>query len=332
MTALALLVSFWVFGGQAAPPRQVNAPEPGDALAPFHLEHHGGEPFEWKPGRPALITFCAYWCDTWKTHLARVAETETELKGLPIDYLAISVDGRWTELSRHAQFVNEIETLKDPGGAWSSGLGIDKVPYTLVVDGEGVIRWASQGIQRSADMAARVRDALTPVQKGGRVFLTFDDFPKPDSERLLDSLRTLGVHATFFCVCARAEESKDLLQRAVREGNALEVHAWLHDEKEIDLGECDAAIYRSAGVHPGLVRRAGKESIERFDGGRIDAAAVDPYDYLRPGVKELLRRVLSNLRPGCEIQLHAGVSDTLLALPDLVAGIRRQGFQIGLLQ
>lgn len=314
-------------GGQT--PR---ATEAGDKLAGFHLERTNGESYDWKPGRVTLITFCAFWCDTWKTHLARVAKTAEELGGLPVDYLAVSVDGRWTELESRAKYMNMLETLKDPGGAWSNGLGIDRVPYTFIVDTQGVVRWAGHGVQRSDEMAARIREALGPRSTGGEVYLTFDDFPKPGSDALLDQLRALDVRATFFCVCERAMEEKGLLQRAVREGNALEIHAWIHDDRHVDIDKCAKALVGATGQAPTLIRRAGKEEIDRLNGEKVQAYAVDPYDFQRPGVKELLRRVLSNLRPGCVIQLHAGVSDTVAALPEIVAGIKRQGFTVGLLR
>ncbi len=327
LCAFLLAISVFAVGRQA--PR---APEAGDGFAGFHLERTNGESYDWKPGRATLITFCAFWCDTWKTHLARVAKTAGELGGLPLDYLAVSVDGRWTELGSNVPYMDKLETLKDPGGAWSSELGIDRVPYTFIVDADGVVRWAGHGVQRSDDMASRLREALKPRSTGGEVYLTFDDFPKAGSDALLDELRALDVHATFFCVCSRALPEKELLQRAVREGNALEIHAWIHDDREVDIDQCTRALVAATGLAPALIRRAGKEEIDRLDGEKVQVYAVDPYDFQRPGIKELLRRVLSNLRPECEIQLHAGVSDTLTALPEIVAGIRRQGFTVGLLR
>jgi peptidoglycan/xylan/chitin deacetylase (PgdA/CDA1 family) len=309
--------------------QSVRAPAAGDKFSGFHLEKTNGDSYDWKPGRVTLITFCAFWCDTWKTHLARVAKTDEELNGLPIDYVAVSVDGRWTELGNRTPYMNRLEALKDPGGAWSTSLGIDKVPYTFILDADGVVRWAGHGVQRSEEMAGRLREALGPRLAGGEVYLTFDDFPKAGSDSLLDTLRALNVKATFFCVCDRAISEKDLLQRAVREGHVLEIHAWNHDDRNVDVNRCVQALVATTGQAPTLIRRAGKEEIDRLDGGKVQAYAVDPYDFLRPGVKEMLRRILSNLRSGCEIQLHAGVSDTLTALPEIVAGIRRQGYTIG---
>ena len=77
------------------------APAPGDRIAPFALPvwGDGGGTFRWKPGRLTVLSFCAFWCDTWKEQTARLAVTTHALQGMPVDCLTISVAGRWAELS-----------------------------------------------------------------------------------------------------------------------------------------------------------------------------------------------------------------------------------------
>lgn len=302
------------------------APAPGDKLASFDLLTEKNTPYSWSPGRATLITFCAFWCDTWKQHLQRVAEARHMLNGLPVDVLAISVDGRWTELGERAPYLNYLTMLKDPGGSWSSRIGIDRVPFTMAIDADGYIRWIGHGIARSDDMAAAARESLQPRATGGTIYLTFDDFPKPNGEELLDVLRREQVPASFFCICSRAEVNAAMLKRAVREGHALEIHCWEHDEREPSLERCQNALVRAACTRAEFCRAPGSEAIASVTGEPLKAPIVDPYDYQRPGVRELLRRVLPAMRAGCVIQLHTGVSDTLAALPEIIRTAKNRRF------
>jgi peptidoglycan/xylan/chitin deacetylase (PgdA/CDA1 family) len=251
------------------------------------------------------------------------------VNGLKVDLLAVSVDGRWAELGANSGLA--LTRLKDNGGFWSHAIGIDSVPFTMVVDSAGNIRWTQRGVGRSDEMAAQIRSALES-RTAGTIYLTFDDFPKPYSFELLDLLRAQHVPATFFCVCDRAAENAALLKKAVEEGNALEIHAWNHDEKNPPVAQCAAALLEASGEEPTLYRAPGTETVRRLNGQALGGRVVDPYDYKRPGKRELMRRVLSLLCPGCIIQLHAGVIETMDALPDIIAAARKQGYEFALLK
>src|SRR5438132_11810952 len=67
---------------------------PGQPLAAFTLPAYGGGSGGWKPGRAAVLSFCAFWCDTWKEQNQRLAAAEKALAGLPVDFYTVSVDGR----------------------------------------------------------------------------------------------------------------------------------------------------------------------------------------------------------------------------------------------
>src|SRR5688572_22094498 len=110
MRALWLLLSF--IAGSA-----VAAPAPGDAIKPFTLTAQDGKPYGWKPGRTTVITCCAFWCDTWKTQLPRVKEAYQSLRGMPVDFLTVSVDGRWSEMGKTSA---AGKMVSDPGGRWTS--------------------------------------------------------------------------------------------------------------------------------------------------------------------------------------------------------------------
>lgn len=66
------------------------------------------------------------------------------------------------------------------------------------------------------------------------VFLTFDDGPSPNTEKVLDILKEKDVHGTFFVLgenLEKSDNSKKLLQRSIAEGNAIANHTYTHDFK-----------------------------------------------------------------------------------------------------
>ncbi len=61
-------------------------------------------------------------------------------------------------------------------------------------------------------------------------FLTYDDGPSPNlTPQLLDALKQVGVHATFFVVGYRLAQNPAIAQRAFAEGHAICIHSYSHD-------------------------------------------------------------------------------------------------------
>lgn len=303
----------------------VSAPVPGDRLAPFELRTLADKPYAWKPGRTTVLSFCAFWCDTWKDQLPRVREASKITQGLPVDYATVSVDGRWTERAKAAAAGT---MLGDPGGTWTHARGIDRVPYTLVVAPSGRVVWAAYGTVRTVGLVSAVRANLADkAPSGGRLFLTFDDFPADRlSDELLDVLRAEGVKATLFCIGSKVGAARDLLRRAVREGHTLAIHSWAHDGDRPELPRCVDAIRAATGKNAELYRPPGSERVLDLEGNALALPVDDPYDYTRPGVEELTRRVLLAARPDAVVQLHAGVEDTIRALPTILKNLRSRGY------
>lgn len=318
-------------------------PAPGDRLAPFTLPTlNGSAARRWSPGRVTIISFCAFWCDTWKEQTARLAQTRAALAGLPADYLVVSVDGRWAERARGR--LDPAGVLLDAGNRLSGNvLGVRAVPYTLVVDPAGVIRFAFQGIARSADLQTLVRELAGGAkasagkhhQGTAPVYLTFDDFPASDEDDLLlDALRAASVRATFFCVGEHVAERPALVRRAAAESHALQIHSWSHNRRDPQLIRCARALQSVAAVSPTLYRPPGSDRLLRLPElmPLRPVTVVNPYDFQRPGPAELARRVLLAAKPGAVVLLHAGVGETRTALPGLVRSLRRRGLGFGVLR
>lgn len=331
-----------------SPEKPARVSGPGDRAAPFTLlPYRGTRPVTWRPGRVSVLSFCALWCDTWIEQSRRLAAVQRDLHGLPIRYLTVSVDGRWAE--RFPSGSPDSNVLLDTGGQVSTGLGLRAVPWTVVVDARGIIRWTRQGILRTDELESWLRRLATEspqtgAEQPGEIYLTFDDFPtlpppgasgSPD-EILLDILRARDTSATFFCIAEHLTHpvGAALARRAVREGHRLQMHSWSHDASKPELSRSADLLQTLTGTHPTLYRPPGSTELRAADGTTLAIPrrpVVAPFDHSRPGPREITRRVLFASRPGSVIALHAGVADTRTALPSILDGLQNRGLRFAVL-
>jgi peptidoglycan/xylan/chitin deacetylase (PgdA/CDA1 family) len=316
----------------------VALPEPGGRMQPFILPQSDGSSFRWQPGTVTVFAFCAFWCDTWKTQSESLAAASKALHGLPVSFITISVDDRWTERAR-GKIPGTL--LTDPGSAFSKSLGIDGIPYLLIVDAVGRIREAARGVTRAATIEQAVRGLLEgePAPHEVTVYLVFDDFPSQArgattdlDDRLLDGLRSAQAKTTFFCRGDHIAGSAEVVRRAAREGHSLQIHSWDHRADRPLLARCVQALQQTAAVTPTLYQAPGSAQFLRLEGEPLALTVVNPYDYLRPGASELVRRVVLAAKPGSVILLHAGVSETVEVLPEIIRALRARGFEFGVLE
>ena len=61
-----------------------------------------------------------------------------------------------------------------------------------------------------------------------RIYLTFDDGPSRNTNRILDLLKEYDIKATVFVVGKTDEESVKAYQRIVAEGHTLAMHSYSH--------------------------------------------------------------------------------------------------------
>jgi peptidoglycan-N-acetylglucosamine deacetylase len=72
-------------------------------------------------------------------------------------------------------------------------------------------------------------ESLIAPQRPGELALTFDDGPSVTwTPRLLDTLATHHVHATFFLLGERAQLAPDLVRRIGSAGHLIGNHSWSH--------------------------------------------------------------------------------------------------------
>ncbi len=118
---------------------------------------------------------------------------------------------------------------------------------------EGISAWEQAAQDREAGKAdtASCSGVVVPDQSGfgGRVALTFDDGPKPETtNKVLDVLKKHDVKATFFINGKRvnSDAAVETLNRIVAEGHILANHSHNHRElKNLDLAEVESEVDRT---------------------------------------------------------------------------------------
>ncbi len=183
----------------------------------------------------------------------------------------------------------------------------------------------------------------------GEVALSFDDGPWPgQTEKVLKILKRFHVKATFFMVGSLVEDYPGIARRVVDAGMTVGNHTWSHPEYpgldelkphrlESELTKT-SAVLRRVGVRPFLMRPPGglydKGAVQeaRRLGLRTVTWSVDPSDWMASRTKkQLVKLVLSRVRPGSIVLMHDGGGDqsaTIAALPQIIRGIRKMGLKL----
>lgn len=121
------------------------------------------------------------------------------------------------------------------------------------------------GNTTEATRLIRVEDVPEETQR--IVYLTFDDGPSNNTERVLDILAQYGVKATFF-VTGNGQTRNDLIQRAYNEGHTIGLHTYTHDysiyqSEETyfnDLQAISDMVYNLIGIRSNVIRFPGGSS------------------------------------------------------------------------
>ena len=115
-------------------------------------------------GKPFIIDFFATWCKPCNRELSAIAEVYDEWQEeTGVKVIAVSID--------QAQNINKVkplvdshgwpyEVLLDPNGEFKRALGVQMIPYTLIVDGQGQIVYKHNGYTDGAEeeLIERVRE------------------------------------------------------------------------------------------------------------------------------------------------------------------------------
>jgi peptidoglycan-N-acetylglucosamine deacetylase len=177
------------------------------------------------------------------------------------------------------------------------------------------------------------------------IALTFDDGPSIYTPRILHVLAQWHVPATFFVIGREAKAYPQFVRAEARAGNEVGDHTETHPPMSaLPAGGQQAQIVDAANA----IRAAGAPSphLWRPPYGLFNSSTisilhslkmlmvmwtVDTRDYARPGVSRIQYIALSGARPGAIILMHDGGgnrSETVAALPKIIAALRRRGFKL----
>lgn len=110
-------------------------------------------------------------------------------------------------------------------------------------------------------------ESLAQAESIPVVYLTFDDGPSPNSNKILDILDDYGIKATFFVVGREDDTSAQIYRRIVDEGHTLGMHSYTHIYSKLYASE-DSFSSDLNRIHDLLLDRTGVDcKLYRFPGG-----------------------------------------------------------------
>lgn len=171
------------------------------------------------------------------------------------------------------------------------------------------------------------------------VALTFDDGPRRGTtDRLLEGLRQRGASATFFLIGSGIAGKEDLVKRMEAEGHQVGNHTWSHVRlqgadpetisKELQatdtllkdlLGEGDYWLRPPYGLMTPGTEQAIPVPMVKW--------SVDPRDWESRNTEQIVRSVLSSVKPNSIILLHDIYETSVEAALQIVDTLQQEGYQ-----
>jgi peptidoglycan/xylan/chitin deacetylase (PgdA/CDA1 family) len=181
------------------------------------------------------------------------------------------------------------------------------------------------------------------------VVLTFDDGPLPPySNRVLETLASQCVKATYFLVGRMARAYPDVVRKIHEAGHTIGTHtqshlytynrmapAKVHAEMDDGIASAAAALGNADGVAPffripGLIRANVVENYMAEKHIQIWSADFPADDWKHLGASEVLKRALSRLDHYGKgvLLLHDIQPATAMMLPRLLKELKRRGYRV----
>jgi len=187
-----------------------------------------------------------------------------------------------------------------------------------------------------------------PLQDG-EVVLTFDDGPLPPySNRVLETLASQCVKATYFLIGRMSHAHPEMVRKIYEAGHSVGTHtmshpytfnrmavAKAHQEMDGGIDEAAAALGNPAEVAPffripGLIRANVVEQYMAEKGIMIWSADFPADDWKHLSSSEVMKRALTRLEHYGKgvLLLHDIQPATALMLPKLLAELKRRGYRV----
>lgn len=192
------------------------------------------------------------------------------------------------------------------------------------------------------------------------VYLTFDDGPSTNTDRILDILDEKGVKATFFVVGSGYYSP---IKRAYNSGHAIGLHTYSHDYSVVysseenyfnDLKKIDKVVYDQIGIHtkiirfpggasnavskkysPGIMRKLTRSVLREgyvfFDWNAANNDATgQPID--KEGMLRAVKETANGKKNVCVLMHDSKAKNTTVeALPEIIDYFKNEGYEFGVL-
>lgn len=164
-------------------------------------------------------------------------------------------------------FNNNITVSDDMDPAPDYSVSSEQVNFT-VPGTYHVIYTVSDRSGNSAELERKVTVKSLPDNQRKIVYLTFDDGPSKNTEKILDILKQYNAKGTFF-VTGMNPGYNYTLQRIVNEGSAIGLHTYTHNYAQIyasedayfsDLKKISDMVEQAAGIRSNILRFPGGSS------------------------------------------------------------------------
>ena len=170
------------------------------------------------------------------------------------------------------------------------------------------------------------------------VALTFDDGPSVYTDRLITSLTSLRVPATFFAVGTAVQARPSIALREQSSGLRVENHTWDHPEldqlslsaQQTQVRWADDALAAAGVARSTLLRPpyGSWDSDTRLLGKPLILWSVDPRDWDGKTAPQIRSHVATYAVSGSIVLLHDRVAATVDAVPGIVSDLRARGFTL----
>lgn len=190
-------------------------------------------------------------------------------------------------------------------------------------------------------------------------YLTFDDGPSKNTEKVIKILDKNNIKATFFIIGSTLDkDGKQRLKKMAKDGHAIGVHTYSHKYREIyssvenfleDFYMDYKIIYKSTGVKPCIFRFPGG-SVNNFNKNtrreikkEMERRGFTYYDWNVSGEDSVgspsIYSIVKNIKKSFAkhdnpvILLHDGPTNdkTVSALPEIISAIKQEGYRFDVL-
>lgn len=179
-----------------------------------------------------------------------------------------------------------------------------------------------------------------------KVALTFDagasSAPTPS---ILQTLRSAGLHVTFFLTGKWCEKNPELAKQIAAKGHEIGNHTYSHpdlrklsDEAIIEqLQKADDLITKLTGKSAKPLFRppfGGRDkrvlAVAGEQGYRSVYWSLDSFDAYKKGItsQQIKDRILERIQGGDIVLMHCGSAATAAQLPDLISKLQQRGYEI----